>query len=184
MPCVSQLTANVLVDCDAPLVRGVAPYYYLVHQSELGAITYAPDGIVVTNFTMKAGKKLRRFEGIRYSTKPSIGFSDSDYGSTLPQTLELALFSNGVLAKTTVHAMKSALDLVAIVQRNAGDWEIYGLQTGMRMSNFSSDPNDETQKGAYVITLLGDAATKLPHTLRHETTGVADTTEWLGTLSL
>ncbi|ARK09034.1 hypothetical protein A6C57_01175 [Fibrella sp. ES10-3-2-2] len=184
MSCATQLAANILVDCDTPLVRGVAPKYYLCHRSEIDIVTYAADGVTVSAFTMKSGKKLKQYEGIRYSTKPSVGFSDSEYGSTLPQTLELAIFSNGPIAKKEIHAMKGALDLVAIVQRNAGDWEMFGLQTGMRMSNFSQDANDETQKGAYIVTLLADAATKLPYTLRHETTGVLDTDTFLAGLAL
>lgn len=174
----------MLVDCGSPLARGVAPRYYLLHRSEIESVAMAADGVTATAIVLKSGKKLRKYDGIRYSTKPSIGFNESDYGSTLPQTLELVLFSNSPAAKNQIHAMKNALDLVAIVQRNAGDWEIFGYPTGMRMSNFSSDANDETQKGAYVVTLLGADATQLPLTLRHENAGVSDTADWLETLAL
>lgn len=184
MPCASQLIANVVIDCDTPLVRGVAPFFFLCHKAEIDIVTYAPDEVSVSNFTMKAGKKLRRYEGVRYSTKPSVGFQDSEYGSTFPQTLEFVLFSNSPQAKREIHAMKGSMDLVAIVQRNAGDYEIYGLQTGMRMSDFNQNIADETLKGAYVVTLLAEAATKLPHTLRHENAGVLDTPVWLTGLAL
>ncbi len=183
MPCITQLTDNILVDCDKPLVRGVNPIYYLTHRDFITNKVFAADGVTLSSFGIKAGSAgLLKYEGIRYSTKPSVGFAEGDYGSTLPQTLEIALFTNGPVGKKQVHAMKGALDLVAFVKRLAGDWEAYGLQAGLRMSNFSQDVNDESTKGAYVITLLDDAATLLPYTVRHETAGVGDTDEFLETL--
>ncbi|GAB3552893.1 hypothetical protein [Spirosoma fluminis] len=149
------------------------------------AFTYdATNSTIITGIALKTGEKLFAYEGRNYSNDFSVGSAETEFDFTLPQTAVLMIFSNSPATKLEIEALLSRKDLILITKRTAGDYEVYGAETGMRRTSFVYRPNDDN-KGAFVVTLGAPEEISLPKTLLHKTDpgGLEDTTSYLATLT-
>lgn len=185
--CIKKIKRNVRANCDKPLAQGVGEQIYaFMKDSQSVALTM--DTVLSTSLAtaiaLGPSEKLIVYEGVNLSNDPSVGFNRTDFGVTLPHSLVLMLFSNSPETKEEIHAMLTRRDLGFIYKRQAGDWEITGYGTGMRMSGFTYKAND-ANKGAYVVTFEAPDETRLPITLRHTSAGgLDDTSTYLAGMAL
>ena len=189
MPCPSaKITTNLLRDCDKPLVRGVQSIYYVGHLSQIASLAYnATNRLIIEGIVMKTGEKMKQYEGFGFSTKPSVTFSRTDFGTTKPQTFVFAVSSNTPEIDQQIEILSGASDLFVIYKRNGlyGEWKSMGLEVGMRIEDggLTQSADDEANKGAWIVTLTGSDADKAPHTVRHTTASLIDTDAYLLTLA-
>jgi hypothetical protein len=187
--CDPQKMKRNLLKCGQPaLSKGVEEIVYLGMKSAQSiAFTYDPDNsTIVTGIGMAAGEKLFAYEGANYSNALSVGFAETEFDKTLPQQAILQIFTNSPEAKQEVEALLRRKDVILISKREGGGpFEIWGAETGMRVSGFTYEPNADN-KGTLVVTLSAADETSLPKTLIHKTTpgGVEDTKTYLTTLVL
>lgn len=140
---------------------------------------------LITGIAMAVGEMLFAYEGYNYSNDVSVNFKKTDYSSSFPQTLTILLFSNSPATKAEIESLVTRKDLVVFYKREAGDYEVLGVNTGMRVADggVTYKPNDEN-KGAFVITFEAPEEPELPKTLRHTATvgGLDDTDTYLAAL--
>lgn len=167
------------------LAKGVEEIIYLGMRvaQEIAFTLDTTNSTILTSIALKTGEKLFAYEGKNYSNDASVSMAISDYDTTLPQQLIILLFSNSPATKQEMEALFTRKDLVAITQRVSGDYEVYGVETGMRVTAFTYQPNSDN-KGAFVVTLTAADEISLPKTLIHTTTpgGVVDTPTFLAGL--
>lgn len=179
--CIKKIKRNVRANCDKPLAQGVGEVIYaFMRDSQSVALTMDTTltSTLATGMALGSNEKLIVYEGVNLSNDVSVGFNRSDFGVTTPHSAVIMLFSNSPETKEEIQAMLTRRDLGFIVKRQAGDWEIFGYKTGMRMTGFTYRPND-ANKGAFVVTFEAPDETGLPITLRHTTGGLDDTTTYL-----
>jgi len=187
MPCsVSNLTRNLINNC-RPNGQGLYERLFTVRLADI--TTVIPDGTtpnLISGLTLKAGAKLKIWEGFKLSSKKTGGFSSNDYGNLLPQTLQFAVFDNSVEADGEINRIVNLTDLVAIYKQNGafGRWRVLGYPTGLACSNYADDSNSAELAGVPILDFTAAQAREVPQTFRHETGGLDDTEEYLTGLAL
>jgi len=147
------------------------------------AFTYdSTNPAIITGIALGTGEKFYAYQGVNYSNDASVGFAKSDFDITLPQTVTFKIFSNSAATKKEIEALLTRKDLIVIMKRVAGDYELFGAETGMTVSNFVYQPNSD-DKGAFTVTLSAEAETSLPKTVKHVTSSLDDTVSFLAGLT-
>lgn len=185
--CETELTANIKRDCTKKFSRGVEERVYFGQLSHVSAIAFSStNDQILTNFSLTSPKKLKVYEGYEYSNVPTTGFTRTEFGHSFPQTFRVVLFSEDPAAEAQIKALATLTDIFIVYKRRGitGDWKVMGFETGMRLTALEHNPNDEAQKGVYILTFGADDAQDLPYTLRHETSGTPDTRDFLNTMAL
>ncbi|GAB3882703.1 hypothetical protein [Spirosoma agri] len=169
-------------DCDAPLAKGIGETIYIGRFAWLD--THTPDANqkkIITTLSLKTGKKLLRYKGQNYSNQLTAGFSAGEYGNTIPQGLRYILFTADADEEAELDALLNLNDVFAIVKKNGNParFKIAGWKTGLRMTNLSSDSNDDTLKGAYTIEMSAPDEKTTFYTFKNTLAGppVVDNTE-------
>lgn len=192
MSCATEdITANLGLNiCDEPLAKGVDETVFIGRFAWLDSSTADADNTkIITTLTLKTGKKLLRFVGQNYSNQITTSFAGNEYGNNIPQGLRYILFSNNADEEAQIDSLRNLKDVFAIVKKNGnpGQYKIVGWKTGLRVTNITSDSNDDTLKGAYTIEMSAPDETTTYYTLKH-TTGsnpaVDDTATYLDGLAL
>ena len=182
----SELTRNRKAVCDETISTGVDETYYLFQKRNIASFAFdATSRIIVASIVMKTGKFLNAYQGYPKSLEPTVGHEETDYGPKLPQTFKFGIRSNSPETKEEIQAMVYANDLGVIYKRaGSGDWEVMGLDNGMRLTSggLAYAPNDATS-GAFIVTLHNPDAVVLPYTLRHKTATLVDTDAYLLTIA-
>ena len=191
MSCATKdLKKNLVVNCDVPLIKGINEQIYTGRLRDVDSVTY--DGTnkkIITNIVLLTGKKLKRWIGQNYSNQVTTGFAANEYGNNIVHGLRYILFSDAADDETELDDIAQINDMFSIVRKNGknGAFKVYGWETGLRMTNNSSDSNDDTLKGAYVMEFQAPDEKKYPYTFKHTITGppiVDDSASVLDTLAL
>lgn len=178
-----------LTICDEPLAKGVDETIFIGRFAWLDTSTASgTNKKIITTLTLKAGKSLLRYIGQGYSNQITSGFTANEYGNLIPQGLRYILFSNNADEEAELDALINKNDVFAIVKKNGnpGSYKIIGWKTGLRVTNLTSDSNDDSLKGAYTIEMSAPDETTTYYTFQH-TSGapaVDDTDTYLDGLAL
>ncbi len=168
------LTAGIAYDCANPPTGGANDRLILVNFADIdGAVTYdGTNPLIVTNITSGAGTGFN-FEGLNNSNEPRAALVKGRYVNGYDHEVRFKCFSNSPDAKAQLTKLDGAL-VVAIVQNNhkgsdgEAAFEIYGLETGLRLQELERILADAETQGAYNILIKNDDISKpstLPHTL-------------------
>tara|TARA_R110000868_G_scaffold21064_4_gene88023 strand:- start:2236 stop:2817 length:582 start_codon:yes stop_codon:yes gene_type:complete len=169
------LTAGIAYDCANPPSGGANDRLILVNFADIdGNVTYnVSNALVVEAITLPALTYGYVFEGLNNSNEPRAALVKGRYVNGYDHEVRFKCFSNSIAAKAQLTKLDGAL-VVAIVQNNhkgaAGEaaFEIYGLQTGLRLQELERILADAELQGAYNLLLKNDEVSKpstLPHTL-------------------
>jgi len=175
MPVCDLLTAGIAYDCANPPTGGANDRLILVNFADIdGNVTYnASNNGVVENITLLGGAVGYAFEGLNNSNEPRAAMVKGRYLNAYDHEVRFKVFSNSILAKVQLTKLDGAL-VVAIVQNNhkgaAGEaaFEIYGLETGLRLQELERIIADAELQGAYNLLIKNDEVSRpstLPHTL-------------------
>jgi hypothetical protein len=168
------ITAGIAYDCANPPTGGANDRLILVNFKDIdGNVTYnATNPLVVEAITLGAATGYV-FEGLNASNEPRAALVKGRYVNGYDHEVRFKTFSNAIATKTQLSKLDGAL-VVAIVQNNhkgaAGEaaFEIYGLETGLRLQELERIIADAELQGAYNILIKNDEISKpstLPHTL-------------------
>jgi len=183
MPVCDALTAGILYDCLNPPVGGVNDRLILVNFSDIdGNVTRnGSNPNVIEAITLPGGAVGYVFEGLNSSNEPRAALVKGRYVNGYDHEVRFKVFSNSIAAKVQLQKLDGAL-VVAIVQNNhkGGDpvpggtavgeaaFEIYGLETGLRLQELERILADAELQGAYNLLIKNDEISKpstLPQTL-------------------
>jgi len=175
MPVCDALTAGILYDCLNPPVGGVNDRLILVNFSDIdGNVTRnGSNPNVIEAITLPGGAVGYVFEGLNSSNEPRAALVKGRYVNGYDHEVRFKVFSNSIAAKVQLTKLDGAL-VVAIVQNNhkgaAGEaaFEIYGLETGLRLQELERILADAELQGAYNLLIKNDEISKpstLPQTL-------------------
>lgn len=169
------LTAGIAYDCANPPTGGANDRLILVNFADIdGNVTLnGTNPLVVENITLPSPAVGYVFEGLNSSNEPRAALVKGRYVNGYDHEVRFKCFSNSIAAKTQLTKLDGAL-VVAIVQNNhkgaSGEaaFEIYGLETGLRLQELERILADAEMQGAYNLLLKNDDISKpstLPHTL-------------------
>ena len=175
MPVCDALTAGILYDCLNPPVGGVNDRLILVNFSAIdGNVTRnVSNPNVIEAITLPGGAVGYVFEGLNSSNEPRAALVKGRYVNGYDHEVRFKVFSNSIAAKVQLTKLDGAL-VVAIVQNNhkgaAGEaaFEIYGLETGLRLQELERILADAELQGAYNLLIRNDEISKpstLPQTI-------------------
>lgn len=176
MPTCDELTDDILYDCDNPPTGGANDRLILFNFTDLqdATVTYdVTNPLVVTNIVLGSGKRGFVFEGLNNSNEPRSAMVKGRYVNGYDHEIRFKCFENSPDAKAQLNKLDGAL-IVGLVQNNrkgeSGNsaFEIYGLQTGLRLQELERILADAETQGAYNLLVRNDEVSRpssLPHTL-------------------
>ncbi len=170
------ITAGIAYDCANPPAGGANDRLILLNFSDVEAATITYDGtnpIIVENIVLAGAAVGYVFEGLNNSNEPRSAMVKGRYVNGYDHEVRFKCFDNSPTAKLQLGKLDGA-QLVAIVQNNrkgaSGNsaFEIYGLQTGLRLQELERILADAETQGAYNLLIRNDEISRpssLPHTL-------------------
>tara|TARA_R110000868_G_scaffold247452_1_gene503837 strand:- start:181 stop:762 length:582 start_codon:yes stop_codon:yes gene_type:complete len=170
-----ELTAGIAYDCANPPTGGANDRLILVNFADIdGNVTYNATNVnVVEAITLPAATYGHVFEGLNNSNEPRAALVKGRYVNGYDHEVRFKCFSNSIASKLQLTKLDGAL-VVAIVQNNhkgqdgEAAFEIYGLETGLRLQELERVLADAELQGAYNLLIKNDEVSKpstLPHTL-------------------
>lgn len=175
MPICDNITAGIAYDCAYPPTGGVNDRLILLNYADIdGNVTYDnTNPIIVTNITLTAPSVGYEYEGVNNSNEPRSAMVKGRYVNGYDHEVRFKCFDNSPDAKLQLGKLDGAL-VVAIVQNNRkgldgnSAFEIYGLETGLRLQELERILADAETQGAYNLLIRNDEISRpssLPHTL-------------------
>ncbi len=170
-----KLTAGIAYDCANPPSGGVNDRLILLNFSDVdGNVTYdVTNPTLVTNIALVAPAVGFVFEGVNNSNEPRSAMVKGRYVNGYDHEVRFKCFDNSPAAKLQLSKLDGAL-VVAVVQNNRkgtdgnSAFEVYGLQTGLRLQELERILADAETQGAYNLLVRNDEISRpstLPHTL-------------------
>lgn len=160
--------------CESPIQPGVDQRLLLGNLDDIDTITYdVTNPYIITAITMKTGKAMFAFDGVRRSLNPQYALSPQTVSVGYSHQVDFSVFDISPEQKENLEGM-AVVPQFAIVE-NANDvgngnnyFEVYGLGRGLEMSSNVRIPADSDTAGAFVITLItaedGAKESKMPAT--------------------
>jgi len=169
----SGITQGAVYSCTDPLKSGVNERLLVGNLDDIDFVTYDPiETSVITAITMKAGKAMYAFQGVRSSVKPQVDLIASDISVGFSHQVDFSVFEVDSAQKVNIQGM-SALKQFCIYQNpkdsSLGDavWEVMGINAGLETAVVTRIANDQATGGAYTIQLktpaTGGSETGLPN---------------------
>ena len=169
------LTAGIAYDCANPPSGGANDRLILVNFADInGFVTLdATNPLVIEGIALAGTSVGYVFEGLNNSNEPRAALVKGRYVNGYDHEVRFKCFSNSILTKTQLSKLDGAL-VVAIVQNNhkgadgEAAFEVYGLETGLRLQELERILADAELQGAYNLLLKNDDISKpstLPHTI-------------------
>lgn len=159
------ITGGITADCaDIRKVGGLAPDIYLGNVSELlasGPYTVGVDGYVeALNFD--TGGALYKIEGLQYAHASGYTAQVQEGANAFYQHELVFKALPGTPAEDQVlEKVLAAQGLFAVVQTNSGDWQVLGINLGMRQTEGSQNSGTAAASDtADVVTLQGQDTVK------------------------
>ncbi len=189
MACVSSVEKlkRALINNCKPVGQGLKEQIYVGTRDQIAAYTTDPaNPKVITAITMKSGEKLKLWEGFNLSSQATVGFAANDNGNNITHGLRFMVFDNSPEADGEVDLITKRTDLFAIVKQQGefGRWKALGWTTGLKATNLTSDSNDANNPGQFILEFSAAQEKETPKTVKHITSSVEDTEDYLITLSL
>ena len=169
------LTAGIAYDCANPPSGGANDRLILVNFADInGFVTLdATNPLVIEGIALAGTSVGYVFEGLNNPNEPRAALVKGRYVNGYDHEVRFKCFSNSILTKTQLSKLDGAL-VVAIVQNNhkgadgEAAFEVYGLETGLRLQELERILADAELQGAYNLLLKNDDISKpstLPHTI-------------------
>ena len=146
-------------DCLDPLKAKVNERLLIGNLDDIASVTFdGTNPTLVVALTMKVGKAMFAFEGVRSTVKPQVDLVASDVTVGFSHQCDFSVFEVDAAQKENLQAM-SAVSQFLIYQNpkdsSLGDavWEIMGLNSGLEMATLTRLPADGATGGAYSCQL-------------------------------
>lgn len=161
MPICAEITQNVLVDCDTPLVGGANDRLLLMNKTTWENATITRDvnnPRLITNIVLPTGEDAFNYEGKNSSVEPRSALVVNRYSEVYDHEVIFKVFANSAAVKTELESLAKGL-VVAIVQNNhkgadgQAAFEVYGDDAGLKVQELQRTVSDTDTQGAYNLVL-------------------------------
>jgi hypothetical protein len=146
--------------CTAPVVPGVNQRLLLGNLDDISSITYSstPPTTIIENITMKQGKAMFAFQGVRQSLNPQYELVPGTTSVGYNHTVNFLAFQISQAVKDNLEKLGLEKVFSIIENKNAvgnenNFFECYGLNVGLEASSLMRIPADQESGGAFTITL-------------------------------
>lgn len=153
------ITIGSNYDCNNPLRSGVNERLLIGNLDDIATITYDPvETTVITGITMKTGKQMFAFEGVRSSVKPQVDIVTSDMIVGFSHQVDFNVFEVDSVQKVNLQGM-AAKRQFCIYQNpkdsSLGDavWEVMGVNAGLEATTITRIAADQATGGSYSVQL-------------------------------
>ena len=149
------------VDCDEDFESGVEATMLICNKADIASFTKASGKkMLLTDITMKTGKRFYSISGIKQSTKPSWAMVKGLINK-YKHTVKFTGFSIGPEFMEEVPNFGKGTFVVLIANNQVGTdgshkWDVYGLGTGLTGEAILRDPFNKDNGGGIDITLSTD----------------------------
>ena len=160
----TSLTANILKDCDNPIVNGIDADVYLANYTDWDNATKtldATDGFI-TDFTLPSGATLYKVESDENAVQALTEFIRSATSSNFAHQVAVNVPKDTQGARNEVSKLLKSR-VVAIIRQNyaggdnTGKFKVFGSKTGLRgVAQVVQDSSNTDVNGAYTIALRTD----------------------------
>ena len=154
-----KITASIYQDCDNPIVGGTKDRLILMNLIDVESYTEELlNPIIITALTLVSGAVAYEIEGKNNSNRPLSELVRGAYSEAWAHQADFIAFKTDGATKKQVEYMAQGR-MVAIIERNykgsAGNsaFEVYGLDSGLIMTEGRSDLADADTMGAFNIVL-------------------------------
>ena len=154
------ISAGADYDCEAPIVPGVNQRLLLGNLDDIQAVTYnVANPSIIEGITMKTGKAMFAFQGIRQSLTPSYEFVAGTVSVGYNHMVNFLAFDITQEAKDNYEKMGLTKMFAIVENKNAPGngnsvFEVYGGGVGLEAATITRTPNDTETGGAFSIGLL------------------------------
>ena len=171
MPICAKISANVLYDCDNPMVAGAGDNLYLINKDDWDEATITEDvgnSQLITNIVLASGDLSYKFEGKNYSVEPTQKLVKQKYAEVYDHEVTFKVFVANAATKEQLEKMASG-SVVAIVENvhrgadGESAFEVYGRGSGLEVQDLERMLNDADTQGAFNIVLRSSEVAKEPH---------------------
>lgn len=179
-----ETTANLNKPCDPPVV-GVRPVFYMGFLHQLAGVgRKAGDKKIITDLTLKPGKKLTKIEGYKTSNNFSLSSNATDYGMYLPHTGIFTVFDQTSAGLSQVDILAGIDNAFIITKMNGllGNWRVLGINTGLATTAVGAGFNEPTG-GAANVTMVAQYERTTMEIFQHITGVLDDTDSYLAGLA-
>lgn len=151
-------------DCSNPMVKGAKADGLLINRADinLAGVTYdASNPFLVTALPLASGKTA--FDIVQGGKTPFTGtqqeMAEGTYQNTFTNTIQFVILNQGTTTAEQVFALCNG-EFVVVLQNNNGTYQVYGLESGLRVSAMVRELyNDDTLSG-WLITMTEESAVK------------------------
>lgn len=167
-----QITQAQLIDCDNPVQGGTREKAYIMNLADLDSITFGADGYTVEAITLAATKKAFVIEGKNNSIAPKATMIEQGFSNMFDHEVIAKGFDISPAVKNELNSMKDGRFVIITENYFKGSggetaYEIYGITTGLEITNLERDPNNAETQGAFDYTFFTklNKEPKLPNPL-------------------
>lgn len=162
-----KITAGVTLACDEFINPGVKDRLILINKEDFDAGTLTMDAtnpVLATNLTLPAGVTGFAFEG--EGIEPNEALAGDPYQNLFTHQVRFRIFKDDPTTKEQVLNLTRS-EVVAIIETKNGRFEIYGVDSGLRATEYANNRNDPAEVGYNLLlsTRENDREGKLPLTL-------------------
>ena len=146
-------------NCENPMIKGAESVGLLINRSEINSFTRS--GFNITAMTLKCGGK-KAYTITQSGKNPFSGSQqemvEGTYVNTLTNTVQFVILAQDYNVAEDVYALANG-DFVAIIPDKNGNYQVYGLECGLKTSAAVRELyNDDTLAG-WLITMTEEGAT-------------------------
>ena len=166
------ITIGSEYDCLDPLKAKVNERLLIGNLFDIASVTFdVTNPTLITDITMKLGKAMFAFLGVRSTVKPQVDLVASDVNVGFSHQCDFSIFEVGAKDKENLQAMSTVSQF--LIYENPKDsslgdavWEVMGINSGLEMATLVRMPADGATGGAYTCQLKTPEAaseTELPN---------------------
>ena len=166
-----QISANVLIDCDNPMIGGANDRLVILNKDDWDAATITRDGAnnqLITDIVLATGADAYNFEGKNHSVEPSQTLVKQRYAEVYDHQVDFKVFGANAAVKAQLENLVKG-NFVAIIQNNykgasgSACFEVYGEEVGMEIQELARIISDAETQGAFSIVMKTPEEVKEGH---------------------
>ena len=166
------ITIGSEYDCLDPLKAKVNERLLIGNLFDIASVTFdVTNPTLIIDITMKLGKAMFAFLGVRSTVKPQVDLVASDVNVGFSHQCDFSIFEVGAKHKENLQAMSTVSQFLIYdnpKDSSLGDavWEVMGINSGLEMATLVRMPADGATGGAYTCQLKTPEAaseTELPN---------------------